>query len=51
MDQYDKNYKLDESVLKQLINKNIMIVDKNKSIQLMIYYINKKSITYSSYEK
>ena len=41
--QYHKNYKQDESVLKKIIRKNLMTIDKNKSIDLIIYYKNKKT--------
>ena len=41
--QYHKNYKQDESVLKEIIKKGVIPKDKTKYINLSIYYKTKKS--------
>ena len=44
--QTHKNYKLDEKVIENIVNKNTKCLDDNKKIKIIFYYKNKKSANY-----
>ena len=41
--QFHRNYKIDERVLREIIDNNVKCTDQQTSISLIIYYINKKT--------